>query len=151
MRVGLVTRRRLLQSGLLVASGCACAQWAFCEGQHQDTEAGQSWNIGNGLIERVVAFEAGAGLFTRKFSSLSTHAEFMPPEKSGRHRSQEFSFLCNGQSCAGIDAAFDLLGAIPAALPNGHSLTVRLRHKDLPLEVAVVYSVYSGHPATAST
>jgi alpha-galactosidase len=60
---------------------------------------------------------------------------------------QEFSLLCNGHSCAGTNAVFDLLGAHQAALPNGKSLTIRLRHKELALEVAAVYRVYNGHPA----
>ena len=40
-----------------------------------------------------------------------------------------------------------LLDAHQADLPNGKSLTLRLRHKELPLEVSVVYRVYNGHPA----
>jgi alpha-galactosidase len=39
------------------------------------------------------------------------------------------------------------LSASEAALQNGKSLAIRLRHKNLALEVSVVYSVYNSHPA----
>ena len=146
----LVSRRELIRNGLLVASGCACAPGAFSQalnGQANPAiaDASQTWTIGNELIKRTIAFQPSAGLFTQQFSNLSTHAEFTAPGKM--RMGQEFSFLCNGHSCAGTNAVFDLLGAHQAALPNGKSLTIRLRHKELALEVAAVYRVYNGHPA----
>jgi alpha-galactosidase len=60
---------------------------------------------------------------------------------------QEFSFLCNGRQCAGNSPEFELVDAAQTAFGNEKSLTVRLRHKSLSLEVSVVYRVYSGHPA----
>ncbi len=62
-------------------------------------------------------------------------------------RTEEFSFRCNEKNCAGTNATFELVDPTRPALPNGKSLTIRLRHKQLPLEVSVVYSVYNGHPA----
>jgi len=64
---------------------------------------------------------------------------------------QEFSFLCDGHKCAGTDATFDLLGADEGPLSNGKSLTVKLRHNELALEVSVVYICYNGHPRSANT
>ena len=145
-----VSRRELIRNGLLVASGCACAPGAFSQalnGQANPAiaDASQTWAIGNELIKRTIAFQPNAGLLTQQFSNLSTHADFTAPGKV--RMGQEFSFLCNGQSCAGTNAVFDLLDAHETALPNGKSLTIRLRHKELALEVAAVYRVYNGHPA----
>jgi alpha-galactosidase len=148
----LLTRRRVIQSGLLMASGCACTPWAFglaADGVEKAgaEEAGQSWTIGNDRIARTVAFTPGTGLFTKQFRCLSTQAEFILPNNAAPSLSAEFSFVCNGHNCAGRGADFDLLSAGEEMLPNGRSLTVRLRHKELPLEVSVVYCVYDGHPA----
>ena len=143
----LVSRRRLLQSGLLVASGCFCAPWVWSEALGRDEGGGQSWTIGNELIERVVTFESGAGLFTERLSGLRTHAEFIAAGKGQAGKGEEFSFQCNGRSCTGKSAAWELLGVNRDDLPKGKSLTVKLRHRELGLEVSVVYSVYDGHAA----
>ena len=146
----LVNRRDFVRSGLLIASACACAPRVFGETLHGQARPGvadqtNSWTIGNERIKRTIAYHPKTGLFTEQFSGLSTHADFV---LSGKTRiGQEFSFLCNGHSCAGANPMFDLLRADHAALPNGNSLTIRLLHKELPLEVSVVYSVYDGHPA----
>jgi alpha-galactosidase len=146
----LVSRRELIRNGFLMASGCACAPWAFSEalnGQASPSAAdpANTWTIGNDLIKRSIAYQPKTGLFTDQFSDLSTHADFILPGKL--RMGQEFSFLCNGHNCTGTNAVFDLLRADEAALPNGNSLTVLLRHKELALEVSVTYSVYNGHPA----
>jgi alpha-galactosidase len=137
---------------MLVASGCVCAPWAFggtaeTQGNPVAGNAGKTWTIGNEQIERVVNFQEKTGLFTQQLSDLLTHVDFVLPGKMRMGMAQEFSFQCNGHTCAGTNAAFELLGADEAALPNGKSLTVRLRHKELALEVSVVYSVYDGHAA----
>jgi alpha-galactosidase len=107
----------------------------------------ESWTIGNDLLARTVTFQPRAGLFTQQLSDLSTHVDFIQPEKIRMSMAQEFSFLCNGQLCAGTNASFELLSAGEAVLANGKSLVVRLRHKRLALQVSVAYSVYDGHPA----
>ncbi len=147
-----VTRRTVIRNGLLVASSCVCKPWAFgavpgvLENPSVDPTA-QAWTIGNDQIARTVTFQPKTGLFTRQWSDLSTHVDFILPEKIRMSMASEFSFLCNGQLCAGTNAAFDLLSAAESALPNGKSLTVRLRHKSLALDVSVVYCVYNHHPA----
>jgi alpha-galactosidase len=146
-----VSRRKLIQSGLLIASGYACAPLAFANAASatsSDLANGEkTWTIANDLIRRTLIFKPKTGLFTQEFSDLSTHAEFMLPGDKALAGTQEFSFRCNEKNCAGTNAAFDLVDSAESALPNGKSLTIRLRHKQLPLEVAVVYSVYNGHPA----
>ena len=145
----LVTRRKLLKTGLLAASGCAWAPWRLSATPSQRADnAGQSWSIGNELIERVVGFAPATGLFTRQFSCLATHTNLVRAEKTASSMAPEFSFLCNGHLCTGTNAAFELLGANPSNSVDGKSLSIRLHHMSLPLEVTVVYRVYKGHAAT---
>jgi len=103
---------------------------------------GQTWTIGNSEIERTLTFSA-AGLVTERLSDLKTHTDFIQPDKIAKELSPEFSFQCDGHGYAGRGAAFALLGAEAEA----ESLTIRLRGKQVPLDVSVVYRVYPGHPA----
>ncbi len=146
----LVSRRGLILNGVLMASGCICAPWALGEDLNgepnsENGDGGKRWIIGNEQIKRTIVYRPTTGLFTDQFSDLVTHADFILPGQV--HTGLEFSFLCNGHNCAGTNAAFDLLSADQAALPNGKSLIVRLRHSELALELRVVYSVYDAHPA----
>jgi alpha-galactosidase len=145
----LVSRRELIRNGLLVASGSVCAPRLFAEALNGQANpaiaASQTWTIGNELIKRTISFQPQAGIFTQQFSNLSTHADFTA--QGMMRMGQEFSFLCNGHSCAGTNAVFDFVDARQAELPNGNSLTIRLLHKELALGVSVVYCVYNGHPA----
>ena len=148
----------MLRKGALIASGSLCMPWAlgaaWADGQTPGAEnADQSWMIGNELVKRVVAFRAKAGnnaktgLLTEQLSNLATQTDLISPGKMRMNMAQEFSFVCNGHECAGGNGTFDLVGASEAALANGRSLAVRLRHKKLALEVTVLYSVFKGHAA----
>ena len=137
-----INRRDFVRNGVMVASGCALAPHTFSA---TPSDAAQSWTIANGLISRTLAWQPDTGLFTRQFSSLATHAHLIGPEEE--HPATEFSFLLNGQVCSGTNASFSLIDAAPSALPNGNALTIRLRHKQLPLQVSVVYRIYDAHPA----
>ena len=148
----LISRRRLIRNGLVTASGCFCVPWAFggspgLQDKPNPPEPGETWTIGNDRIKRIIGFLPGTGLFTRQLSDMSTHTGFILPREKGAGAGPEFSFLCNGHNCTGTNAQFNLLGFTEAALPNGKSLTINLRHKDLALDVSVVYCVYNGHPA----
>ena len=105
----------------------------------------QSWTIGNDRIERRVTFDPVSGLVTQQLADLTTHTEFMSPQKAGRQPAPEFSFVCNGETLTG--ASFELVKADQGTLPDGKSLTIYLRSRTFPLEVSVVYRVYDGHPA----
>jgi alpha-galactosidase len=107
----------------------------------------QSWTIGNDLIERKVTFHPASGLVTERLADLTTHTDFILPGKPGKTSVPEFSFACDGQTLSGASSAFRLLKAEQSTLPDGRSLTVRLRSTVLPLEVSVIYRVYNGHPA----
>ncbi len=110
------------------------------------TSAAQTWTIGDDQIERTVTFNA-SGLYTQKFSDLITHTDFIAPGKLRLGLSSEFSFVCDGHGYRGASSDFSLISAAETQRPNGKSLTIRLRAKQIPLEVSVVYDVYDGHPA----
>jgi alpha-galactosidase len=109
--------------------------------------APQKWTISNNEISGTVTFSETSGLSTEQLSDLRTHAEFILPEESGSKRAEEFSFQCNEHTFRGAGSQFALVSADESPLPNGKSLTIRLRSKELPLEVSVIYKVYDGHPA----
>ena len=147
-----VSRRRLLQNGMLMASGFALAPPVFsaamgAQDKPDNLAGGESWTIGNELIARTVAFGPKTGLFTQRMSDLATHTDFITPGETRSFRTPEFSFRCGARSCAGESPQWDLLGASQDALSHGKSLTIRLRHTEVPVEVSVVYSVYDGHAA----
>jgi alpha-galactosidase len=147
----LLTRRRLIRNGALVVSGSLCTHsvpgFPHIEGGASSAgdNTAKSWTIGNELVKRVLTFVSDGGLFTEQFSDLSTRTDLIRSGKTRDHMGQEFSFVCNGQECA--NTAFDLAGAAESAFPKGKSLALRLRHKELPLEVTLIYSVYDGHAA----
>src|SRR5579863_4044103 len=142
----MVTRRRLLRDGAIIASGAMCSPWTA--GLAADTN--QTWTIGNDLVKRVVTFGAGtgtpweAGLFTEQLSDLSTDVDFVLRRRAHNGEREEFAFTCNGRTCTGAGVAFELVGAARSAMSNGESLEVRMRHRELPLEVRVVYEVFGG-------
>ncbi len=147
-----LSRRRLIQNGLLVTAGGTSLPALFEElagaaaTSISDAEE-RSWTIGNERISRTVTFQPKQGFFTERFSDLSTRADFIVPAKLRMDMAQEFAFVCNGKAYAGTKSGFELLNASETKLANGTALTVQLRHGELPLEVSVVYSVYDGHPA----
>jgi alpha-galactosidase len=104
----------------------------------------QSWTIGNAQIERSITFDPGSGLFTARLADLTTHTDFIVPEKT---YAPEFSFACNGETQTGASSAFQLIKADESTLPDGKLLTIQLQSKTIPLEVSVFYRVYNQHPA----
>ena len=109
--------------------------------------APQRWTIGNDEIRRTITFSETAGLTTEQLSDLKTHADYILPGKPHYNMAAEFSFECNEHAYRGAGAQFALVSATESPLPNGKSLAIRLRSKELPLEVSVIYNVYDGHPA----
>jgi alpha-galactosidase len=145
-----VSRRRLLQGGALLASGLVLGPGVAAEAEGT---ADHTWTLGNEHITRTVAFVPGSGLVTSSIHALSTGTEYIRPQ--GR-AAREFAFACNGARCAGNNGVFDFVSAAHGESSGrsgtgpsvtGRSLTVVLRHKELALEVSVVYSVYDGHAA----
>lgn len=141
---------------MLMASGYAFAPalvgQALGTGDAGSGEGAQSWTIGNELIKRVLTYQPTtgsshyAGLYTSQFSGLATNADFISSQNLHQGFAQEFVFRCNEQICTGTNATLNFVSADEKAFPNGRSLTIRLRYVQLPLEVDVVYSVYTGHP-----
>jgi alpha-galactosidase len=117
-------------------------------GQNGQSDEDKVWTITNDIVSRTLRFNPESGLVTQQFSDLSTGAAFIIPSTThGTIGHEEFSLLCNGRHCAGNSAEFELVDAAHATFGNGSSLTIRLRHRSLGLEVSAVYRVYSGHPA----
>src|SRR5450631_71637 len=146
------SRRRLIRDGALMVVAGSIRPALLCErAEAEDLKASdpaiQSWVIANGQIERAVSFNPKVGLYTNRLSDLTTRQNFIVPEKIRVDMAAEFSFQCNGRQYEGNSGAFELLGADERATVKGKSLTIRLRQKEVPLEVSVVYHVYDGHPA----
>ena len=146
----MLNRRQIIHNGLLIAAGCAArpsllSATSAIEGTTSDLS--KTWTLANPSLRRTIAFDPQTGLLTRQLTDLGLQTDFMLPLDPSQSMGQEFSFLCNGQPCTGSGSAFSLVSAEESALPNGNALTIRLRHKTLALEVAVVYSVYDGHSA----
>src|ERR1035438_861411 len=147
-----VSRRRLIENGKLMAAGLAARSVLFAAAPGMSDLSGsddplKTWTIGNDRIKRTVAFHPETGLLTEQLTDLSTHADFILPGKINMGMAQEFSFLCNGHQCEGTNSEFEFVNSNESALPHGKTLTVRLRHKNLALDVSVIYIVYDGHSA----
>ena len=146
-----LTRRRLLRNGMgIAAAGIVVPDFFFHESCAQNSlsaeGASRTWTVGNPYIARIVAYKAGAGLSTEGFTDIVTGAKFISPGKLRPDMAIEFSFECNGRTYYGATSGFELLGAEESKTSGGKSLTVRLRHKELGLEVDAIYSSYDGHP-----
>lgn len=138
----LLNRRRLLRSGSLLAAGCAWAPSILS----QTSDSEHKWTIQNRAIRRTLTFSPRTGLATTELSALSPRVDFV--SSTSRGFAHEFSFQCNGQFSAGTSTDFEL-----AESPNEQSgdrnskrLILPLRHKRIPVEVTVVYTVYDGQP-----
>src|SRR5215469_14413069 len=138
-----VTRRQLLRDGLITAGGVVCGSWVVKAAGLTDEAIpegnSQRWTIANDLIEREVSFDPANGLTNSKLSAMQ--ADYIIPAKTPKSLGQEFSFTCNRHACAGTSAAFTLVSGAETAIADGKSLTARLRHKELPLDVDAVYCV----------
>lgn len=139
----LSSRRTFLRNGAVAAALFSWAPSILAE----SSDEGQQWTIGNRGIERVVSFRAGEGLVTARLSALTPRVDIVSsPAKGLGH---EFSFRCNDQFCNGTGDNFTLTQEAreEPGERNSKVLTIPLRHRTLPLEVSVVYSVYADHPA----
>lgn len=91
-----ITRRRLVQDGLIltsgIASGTLLAGRAEAQADTPDAVHAQRWTIGNEQIERVVVFTPGVGLYTEELTDKTTGATFIVPGKLRKDMAIEFSF-----------------------------------------------------------
>lgn len=119
---------------------------------------GNSWLIGNGLVEREVRFNDEIGLQSVRWLHKVTGTDLLGRSRAENKWGNEFSFKVSGVSLAGAHpppsywkappiATFDLLGSdTQGTTPAGKRLEVKLKAKSHPLEVSVFYAVYDGHP-----
>ncbi len=68
-----IDRRRVLKSGALMAAGCAWPSLIRAE----SSEAEQTWTLGNDLVQRVVGFQAGHGLYTKQIACFAMHKDYI--------------------------------------------------------------------------
>ncbi|WP_348265135.1 alpha-galactosidase [Telmatobacter sp. DSM 110680] len=143
-----LSRRDLLRSGAVLVAGMACERSLRGE-PHGDFEEpkDEAWELGNDLIRREVGFRPGIGLYTKQLSNKSTKTDLLVPGRDIAKARPEFSFNCDGKPCNSNSGAFELLGVSDASTGNGQSLSVRMKHKNIPLEVTALYSIYTGHGA----
>jgi len=107
----------------------------------------QSWEVGNGLIERHIQFNSKIGLYTAAWRHKLTGTDFIKPAPNGSNRGAEFFFQADGDRLAGSADAFDLVTAeTHDLLPRGKLLEIDLKARTKPLDVSVFYGVYAGHP-----
>jgi alpha-galactosidase len=111
------------------------------------TSKDQSWTLENDLIRRTIAFYPGAGLQTAQLSDKAARSDLLLPQRDITKARPEFSFNCDGKPCVSTGADFELLEATPANTTHGNSLSLRLKHKNIPLEVTALYSIYTAHCA----
>ncbi len=141
------SRRELIQDGLLLAAGCAAGPSVLAEAQPAAAGEKKSWTIANDSISRTFAFQPGLGLWTDALTDLETGTHYIEPGRIRKSMAEEFSFQCNGDRCTGSGHEFEYLNAVEESFSRGKSLTIRLRHRNMALEIAVVYRVYDGHAA----
>jgi alpha-galactosidase len=118
---------------------------------------GQSWTVGNELVQRALRFSPGHGLFTDSWKHRLTGTDFMrqpftAAPNTEPHPGNEFSFDVGGQKVRGntekAPADFEFVRSqIDDTNAGGRVLRIVLRAKAFPLEVSVWYAVYPGHPA----
>jgi len=144
-----VSRRDILRSGAALVAGIACERSLHGEAHADFSEPkDESWAVENDLIRRDVGFRPGVGLYTTQLSDKSAKIELSLPARDVAKARPEFSFNCDGKSCASNDGSFDLLAASPTSTGTRSSLSVRMKHKNIPLEVTALYSIYTGHAAS---
>src|SRR5580692_11106318 len=106
-----ISRRRVLKNGALMAAGCAWPSWI----RAQTSDAEQTWTLGNDLVQRVVGFQAGQGLYTKQIACLAMHKDYIAKGTDPAKAPAEFSFVCNEQAISSKDPDFDLIEAKPDA------------------------------------
>ena len=146
------TRRNVLRSGTVLAAGALYGR-SLSGKMHGEFPQShdQSWTLENDLIRRQVGFRPGLGLYTAQLSGKATQTDLLLPDRDIAKARPEFSFNCDGKSCASNSGDFELIEANPAGTANGNSLSVRLTHKGIALEIAAVYAIFTGHPACRKT
>lgn len=147
-----VSRRRLIQGGILSGIGGLILSnecWAAALGSEdpKGVDLTRRWVVGSDRMTRTIGYLPGTGIFTEDIADLRTGSHLIPVGAARRRAATEFSFVCNGTSFSGAGNQFELLDADESQLNDGKTLSVRLGHPALGLEVVVCYVSYQGHPA----
>jgi alpha-galactosidase len=147
-------RREFLQASTasVLLSGISAANQA---GNAASSEAfvranadGQSFTIGNALVERDLRIDPELGLYTSSWRHKLTGTDFIESARRRSRQGSEFSVTVDGVPLVGSNgAAWEFVAAHSEKItPAGECLAIQLRAREHPLEVAVFYAVYDGHP-----
>ena len=143
-----LNRRDVLKSGAVLVAGIALERSLRGETRGEFAEPkDEVWAVGNDLIRREVGFRPGVGLYTKQLLNRATKTDLLVPGRDIAKAQPEFSFNCDGKACNSNGGDFELVGVSDASTSNGKSLSVRMKHKNLPLEVTAFYMIYTGHGA----
>ena len=128
--------------------GAAAAADAGSVAFARTNSEGQSWTIGNALVEREIRFDSELGLHTESWRHKVTGTDFMETPRSRKNRGGEFSFWIDEAAFSGSHGSdWEFVDAATKQLtPSGQLLVLRLRAKTKPIEVTVYYAAYDAHP-----
>jgi len=106
---------------------------------------GNSWIVGNSLVERKIRFDAQQGLHTESWIHKVTGTDFMAECRKLGRQGHEFSISMDQDYLAGSNgSAWELVDAKTERLtPSGESLIIHLRAKTKPAEITVFYAISS--------
>ena len=109
---------------------------------------GESWTVGNALVEREVHFDPKLGLYTSSWRHKVTGTDFIESARRRARQGSEFSVSVDEVSLAGSSGGdWEFVSARTEKLTrSGECLTIQLRAKAKPLELALFYAVYDAHP-----
>ena len=109
---------------------------------------GKSWTLGNSLVEREIQFDAQHGLRTTSWRHKVTGTDFMEEGRKRGDWGREFAVSVEGNALTGSSGSeWEFIRATTERLvPAGQSLVIRLQAKTKPVECAISYAVYDGHP-----
>ena len=108
---------------------------------------GKSWSIGNGLVQRDIAFDPRLGLHTENWTHKVTGTDFVAAARKQANRGGEFSFRADDIFVSGSESgAWEFVSSQTEKLsPSGECLAIHLRATKKPIEVTSYYAVYDGH------
>lgn len=137
MHISTFSKIERLALALLLAGGSATAQNATSQNQ---------WMMNNGVVSRVLAFDAHDGLVTHSWKNLKDGKEFIDSEQETMDGyCRGFRFRLNGRAYTGTPAQFTLTHAEESADPaGGRHLDVNLTSRDQTVAVTAHYFLPAG-------
>ena len=122
----------------LLAAGTLCAQ--------NNTPQPNRWLLNNGVVSRVLAFDASDGLVTQSWKNLKDGKEFINSDQETMDGyCREFRFSLNDRAYTGTSVQFRLMGAEESTDSAGaRHLDLHLASRDRSVVVTVHYLLPAG-------